>query len=77
MTDNKEIKKIILSISKIINEPVNKININSKSKDFRKWDSLSHIKIILDIEKITKKRIPSSKVADLNSIKAISKFLFN
>ena len=29
----------------------NKININSCAKDFIKWDSLSHIKIMIEIEK--------------------------
>ncbi|OUV60236.1 MAG: hypothetical protein CBC88_02975 [Candidatus Pelagibacter sp. TMED128] len=74
MANNKDIKKIIVSISRIINTPINKINKNSKAEDFKKWDSLAHIKIILEIERITKKRIPSSKVADLNSIKAISNY---
>ena len=72
---NTEIKKIIISISKIINEPAERINMNSKALDFSKWDSLAHIKIILEIEKITKKKIPSSKVGELNSIKAISNYL--
>jgi len=77
MTNNTEIEKIILSISKIINEPVTKINMNSKALDFSKWDSLAQIKIILEIEKITKKKIQTSKVGDLNSIKAISNHLDN
>ena len=77
MTNNTEIEKIILSISKIINEPVTKINMNSKALDFSKWDSLAHIKIILEIERITKKKIPSSKVGELNSMKAISNYLDN
>jgi len=74
---NTEIKKIILSISKIISEPVERINMNSKALDFSKWDSLTHIKIILEIERITKKKIPSSKVGELNSVKAISNYLDN
>tara|TARA_A100001011_G_C13660598_1_gene575436 strand:- start:26 stop:259 length:234 start_codon:yes stop_codon:yes gene_type:complete len=75
MAINSKIKNIILSISKIINEPLKKINISSKATDFKKWDSLAHIRIILEIEKISKKKVPSSKVGDLNSIKAISNFL--
>ena len=56
MANNLEIERIILSISKIIKEPVDKININSKALDFSRWDSLAHIRIILEIEKITKKK---------------------
>ena len=77
MHNNKDIKKIILSISKILNEPVSKINLRSRAEDFKNWDSLAHIKIIIAVEKIIKKKIPSSKIGDLNSIKAIFNFLIN
>lgn len=76
MGKNKYLNEIMNAISKILGVSLKKININSKSKDFRTWDSLAQIKIILAIEKITKKKIPSSKIADLNSIKSISNFLF-
>ena len=48
---------------------------NSKSDDFAKWDSLAQKRIILEIEKISKKKIKTSKISELNSIKAISEYL--
>ena len=70
-----EIQKIKQAIAKILNEPEINILPNSKSDDFAKWDSLAHIRIILEIEKISKKKIKTSKISELNSIKAISEYL--
>lgn len=77
MINNKEIKKILETIAKILGEPIKKISIKSKSIDFKAWDSLAQIKIILAVERIVKKKIPSSKIADLNSIRSIIKYLSN
>ena len=70
-----EIQKIKQAIAKILNEPEINILADSKSDDFAKWDSLAHIRIILEIEKISKKKIKTSKISELNSIKAISEYL--
>lgn len=73
MKNKKNIKKIISVIAKILNVPPNKISIKSKANDFKTWDSLAQIKIILAVEKIINKKISSSKIGDLNSIKSILK----
>jgi|TARA_B100001063_G_C16542294_1_gene441845 acyl carrier protein len=70
-----EIQKIKQAIAKILNEPEINILADSKSDDFAKWDSLAQIRIILEIEKISKKKIKTSKISELNSIKAISEYL--
>ena len=68
--------ELILSIvSKHIKEDIKKIDINSKAEDFYKWDSLSQINIILEIEKKTNKKIEASKISELTSIKSILKHL--
>ena len=74
MSESK-IQKVKLAIAKILNEPEKNISIESKSDDFEKWDSLAHIRIILEIEKISKTKIKTSKISELNSIKAISEYL--
>ena len=51
-----EIQKIKQAIAKILNEPEINILADSKSDDFAKWDSLAQIRIILEIEKISKKK---------------------
>ena len=48
-----KIQKVKLAIAKILNEPEKNTSIGSKSDDFARWDSLAHIRIILEIEKIS------------------------
>jgi acyl carrier protein len=69
---NKDIFKII---SKNTNIEINKINENSKADDFPQWDSMNHINIVLDLQKIKRIKISSSKALELNSVKKILKFL--
>ena len=67
-----EIIKII-SVSTGIN--INDLNKNSRSDAYSKWDSLSHVRIIMELEKITKEKINTTKIDQLNSIKEIFDFL--
>tara|TARA_B100000212_G_scaffold215222_1_gene162793 strand:+ start:507 stop:740 length:234 start_codon:yes stop_codon:yes gene_type:complete len=66
------IYKIISTNTKI---NIKRINEKTKSDDFDNWDSINHINIILDLEKLVKKKINSSKALELNSVKKILKFL--
>tara|TARA_B100000959_G_scaffold248702_1_gene275817 strand:+ start:510 stop:737 length:228 start_codon:yes stop_codon:yes gene_type:complete len=74
MTNNIE-EKIISLVSRSTGIPEKDININSKSNDFDKWDSLANVKIILEIEKIINKRVNVSKMGELTSIKSILNYL--
>lgn len=74
MDNNKKIK-IIEIISKITKVDSKLINENSAMDDFSKWDSLAHLSIMLELEKKFKKKINTSKMGDLNSVKKILKFL--
>jgi acyl carrier protein len=65
------LEKIISIISKNIDVDEKKIDINSKSDDFYKWDSLTQVTIILDIEKVLGKKINAAKIGELDSIKKI------
>ena len=69
------LENIIKIISKNITEPISNINIKSNSDDFDRWDSLSHIRIIIDLEKIYGKKINTSKYGELISVKAILEYL--
>mgnify|MGYP001160815897 FL=1 len=48
---------------------------DSCSADFVKWDSISNIKIMIAIEKEFKKKISTSKMSELDSIKKIGNYL--
>ena len=52
-----------------------KININSDINNIYKWDSLNHIKLISEIEKVTKKKLSISQVIQLTSVKKIDNLL--
>jgi acyl carrier protein len=65
------LKLIISIVSKHIKVAEKDININSKSNDFYRWDSLAQVNIILEIEKKTNKEISTSKMSELTSIKLI------
>ena len=74
MSDIKK-NKIIEIISKIIKTDLKEITETSSMGDFTKWDSLSHLQIMLEVEKQFKKKISTSKMSDLNSVKKILKFI--
>ena len=73
MSNNLEL--IVSIVSKHIKEDIKNIDINSKADDFYKWDSLSKINIILEIEKKMSKKIEASKISELTSIKSILNYL--
>ena len=69
------LEQIVSIVSKIIKINEKDINIDSKSSDFYKWDSLAQVNIILEIEKITEKKIKANKMGELTSIKSILNYL--
>ena len=73
--DKSKIKIIKQSIAKILNVSETSINDNSKAEDFSKWDSLAHVRIIIELEKLFKKKIKTSKIQELNSIRSIIEHL--
>lgn len=74
MQDNNNYEIIIKTISKILNISNKKINLESKSTDYKRWDSINQINIILELEKNFKKKVPTSKISKLNNVKNILKY---
>ena len=64
---------VIDIIKKVINE--NKIDINSKSNQFKRWDSLANVNIALELEKKFNIKIKASDMENMNSVKEIIKVL--
>ncbi len=50
-------------------------NINSDINNTYKWDSLNHIKLISEIEKVTKKKLNINQVIQLTSVRKIDSLL--
>ena len=73
------IKKNLDQIKKIVSEAtgqhIKNINLETKSSDILKWDSLAQIKIVSSLEKTFKKKINTTKAGSLKSIKEISEFI--
>ena len=70
-----KIKEIKTVISKCTGIKLIELNGDSSAADFPKWDSLAHLKIMLAFEKMNNKKINTTKMSELNSIKKIFDYL--
>ena len=66
--------KIQATIVKILKVSKNEITKNTKSSEIKKWDSLAHINIIIDLENKFKKKVSTSKIDELDSIDKLIKY---
>ena len=69
-----DLQLIVQTINKHTKIPEKNITIESKACDFSQWDSLAQINIVLEIQKITKIKVSTSKLNELNSVKSILSF---
>ena len=67
--------KLTKKIFKVVFGNKVNISINSDINNLYKWDSLNHIKLISEIEKIIKKKLNISQVIQLTSVKKIDNLL--
>ena len=65
--------KIILSNT--LNIKVNDIDDNASMLDIENWDSLSHIKIVLEIEKEIHRKLSTEEIVSIYDLESISKIL--
>ena len=66
-------KKVISIISKSLKVSSSKISINSSDKDFKRWDSLGHLEILLNLDKALEGK--ATKVAGLAQAYSVKKIL--
>jgi acyl carrier protein len=66
--------KIQATIVKILKVTENEITENTKSSEIKKWDSLAHINIIIDLENKFKKKVSTSKIDELDSVEKLIKY---
>tara|TARA_A100001015_G_C14974785_1_gene706757 strand:+ start:87 stop:311 length:225 start_codon:yes stop_codon:yes gene_type:complete len=65
----KNVKNVILKIiSKKTGVSVNKINMKNKISNFKKWDSLANVEILIEIQNKMKKKIDLSKLGNIKTI---------
>jgi acyl carrier protein len=66
-------KKILQIVSKHTKVQLKTIKENSSTDNIQTWDSLAHIRIILELQKLTNIKIPTSSFGQFNSIKTLNK----
>lgn len=67
-------KKLIYQIlARNLKISENSINIRTDTKNTPEWDSLAHVRIIIELEKELKIKIRNDQIGELNSIKKLIK----
>lgn len=67
-------KKLIYQIlARNLKISENSINIRTDAKNTPEWDSLAHVRIILELEKELKIKVRNDQIGELNSIKKLIK----
>jgi len=65
-------KNIIEIVSKHVKVSADKIKDESSTETIDTWDSLAHIRIIMELEKLTNVKIQTSDFGEYNSIKKLT-----
>ena len=68
---NRDEKKIIGIISKVLNSDFNEINLKSDANNVKNWDSLANFNILQSIEKNFSIKVKTQDFSKLNSVKQI------
>jgi acyl carrier protein len=67
-------KKLLTVISKILKIDIKEINSNFNNKNTKSWDSINHIKLLIELEKKFKKKVETSDYSCLTSFKKLKKY---
>tara|TARA_B100000900_G_C20344173_1_gene619483 strand:+ start:94 stop:327 length:234 start_codon:yes stop_codon:yes gene_type:complete len=70
-------KKIIQILSEVLIIPVKNLSSETNSENEPKWDSIAHVRVILEIEKKFKIKIDTNTLEELRSVRNINKYLEN
>jgi acyl carrier protein len=62
-------------VSKVLREPVAKLNDDSSRKTIRRWDSMSHVDLMAAIESTFGVQFSTTEVLEMESLGKIKEFL--
>lgn len=68
MIINVQLQKLI---AEFFNQPEDNISLSTSNNDIEEWDSLEHIKLILEIEEKFNVKFPLDVIPNMVNIKAI------
>tara|TARA_B110000967_G_C18488022_1_gene365409 strand:+ start:143 stop:364 length:222 start_codon:yes stop_codon:yes gene_type:complete len=66
-------KFIYQILAKNLRIPEKSINLKTDTANTPEWDSLAHVRIILELEKESKIKVRNDQIGELNSIKKLIK----
>jgi|TARA_B100000780_G_scaffold73575_1_gene49381 acyl carrier protein len=66
-------KFIYQILAKNLRIPEKSINLETDTANTPEWDSLAHVRIILDLENESKIKVRNDQIGELNSIKKLIK----
>ncbi|WP_422658566.1 acyl carrier protein [Paenibacillus sp. EC2-1] len=64
-------EKVQMIIADIMEVPINSVNINSHKNDFEKWDSLSQLNLVMEIEASFNISLDLEEMSLMNSVRDI------
>ena len=67
-------KEFINFVKKILNERNQLITINTKLKNIKKWDSLSSIRVLLELSQKLNKKFELNNVANFKTLKELFEY---
>ena len=69
-------KEVVWVFSKILKIDKKNINFKSSIQNIKSWDSINHIKLLIELEKKLKKKIKISDYSSLTSFKKIINYFY-
>lgn len=67
-------KEFINFVKKSLNEKNQTILISTKLKDINKWDSLSSVRVLLDLSQKMNKKLELSNIANFKTLEELYKY---
>ncbi len=75
MNENKITKKVIAVLARTLEIPVSKVKTDSTQKSIESWDSLAHLKLVMEIEKNFNISFNTDEVFSMDSIEEICRLV--
>tara|TARA_B110000003_G_scaffold249271_1_gene261511 strand:+ start:86 stop:307 length:222 start_codon:yes stop_codon:yes gene_type:complete len=61
-------------IKKALNEKQQNLTLDTKLKDIKKWDSLANVRVLLDLNKKSLKKLKISEILNFKNLKDLLKY---
>ena len=61
-------------IKKALNEKQQKLTLNTKLKDIKKWDSLANVRVLLDLNKKSSVKLKIGEILNFKNLQELFKY---